>query len=404
MRAPAAVRRRGRAALAGAVALASALAAAGPDAPGARAAAGRPAAAQAPEPGWLGIGLVSLPGCPGGGPRACPPILLVGGIVHGSPAERAGVQVGDTLIAVNGRELEEGVADPAFETLEPGEPAAVVVGRAGGRDTLTVVPRARPDSLAVLRIGRPPGERGSPYRLAVPAPPAVLDSLARAVAPGELPDGPVAVHVVDADRVQRIPFRAHLDVPSPPPAGAPARWKRALEGRSRDAARSRLRELRAERPEARMDARAEARMMEARAEELRRRAAAWMEWVDDALQPRLRGVYDSMLSRARARLESVARADAGGAGNRVAGAAFQPLTPGLTDFFRGAEEGLVVLRVLPGTPADRIGLRPGDVVVRVGERRVASLPRLRRALEDPAAGTVVEWIRKGERMSGALRR
>ena len=90
--------------------------------------------------------------------------------------------------------------------------------------------------------------------------------------------------------------------------------------------------------------------------------------------------------------------------NRAAGAEFQELTPQLADYFPGAEAGLLVLRVIPGTPAGRLGLLQGDVVVEIGGERALELTVLRNALMGPARDLdlVVKWIRKGSEHRGTL--
>lgn len=90
--------------------------------------------------------------------------------------------------------------------------------------------------------------------------------------------------------------------------------------------------------------------------------------------------------------------------NRAAGAEFQALTPQLADYFPGAEAGLLVLRVIPGTPAGQLGLLQGDVVVEVGGERALEMAVLQRALAGPSRSTpvFVKWIRKGAEHEGAL--
>lgn len=359
------------------------------------------------RPGWLGVGIVSYERCPGerpsGSDAGCREVLVVGGLVHGGPGERAGVQPGDTLLAIDGNYLDEGLRDDAFDALKPGRSARLLVGRPSGRDTIVVVPGVRPDSVAVLQL-RPsaPGSPGAPaYALAVPAPAPVLDSLARAVltAPGAEAAVRPHVRVVEMERVKRIPLRVAPGAPTPPHPSAAAQQRREM---SRRAARMEDRAERAARHHEEVE-------------------AAWRRWADEELQARLRGIYDSVLAVARTRLDSLRElredrldslremreelaAEAWGR-RRVAGAAFQPLSAGLAEFVPGSDRGLLVLEVLPGSPADRLGLRPGDVVVEAGGRAVDSVAGLRRALATGAAGPmIVKWIRKGALMEGDLGR
>lgn len=61
--------------------------------------------------------------------------------VDGSPANRAGVQVGDLLVEVGGRKVVDyGDAVNAFFLLRPGEPTSVKVNRGGAEKMLDLVP------------------------------------------------------------------------------------------------------------------------------------------------------------------------------------------------------------------------------------------------------------------------
>ncbi|MEM4463716.1 MAG: trypsin-like peptidase domain-containing protein, partial [Fervidicoccaceae archaeon] len=48
----------------------------------------------------------------------------------------------------------------------------------------------------------------------------------------------------------------------------------------------------------------------------------------------------------------------------------------------GAREGLMVVRVIPGTPASKAGLREGDVILKANGRVVRKVSNLREAIED----------------------
>jgi len=54
------------------------------------------------------------------------------------------------------------------------------------------------------------------------------------------------------------------------------------------------------------------------------------------------------------------------------------------------EEGLLVVEVVDGSPADRAGLRPGDVLLTVGGEAVSNLSDLRQALDRHRPGDAVE--------------
>lgn len=79
----------------------------------------------------------------------------------------------------------------------------------------------------------------------------------------------------------------------------------------------------------------------------------------------------------------------------VAGAEFEPINEGLGHYF-GTDQGLLVLRVTPETPAARAGLVAGDVVVRAGGHAVNSVSALRQALARRDANVPVEVLRRGK--------
>lgn len=60
----------------------------------------------------------------------------------------------------------------------------------------------------------------------------------------------------------------------------------------------------------------------------------------------------------------------------VAGARVETVSEGLGKAL-GVDEGVLVVRVRPGTPAYRAGLRDGDVIVRAGGQRIATVLALR---------------------------
>jgi hypothetical protein len=91
--------------------------------------------------------------------------------------------------------------------------------------------------------------------------------------------------------------------------------------------------------------------------------------------------------------------------DRVAGARVTPLNPGLAEYF-GTARGVLVVEVAPGTPAAEAGLRPGDVLLRVGGADVDGLETLRRAVAAAPAdqSVAVILLRKGVRVQVALPR
>jgi serine protease Do len=92
----------------------------------------------------------------------------------------------------------------------------------------------------------------------------------------------------------------------------------------------------------------------------------------------------------------------GGRANPLAGAAVANLSPALAEEigFPGPAEGVVVTEVAPGAPAHRLGLQPGDVLLRLNDREVGSVRQLVQALDRGSRGWVVT-IRRGDRVLNA---
>lgn len=85
----------------------------------------------------------------------------------------------------------------------------------------------------------------------------------------------------------------------------------------------------------------------------------------------------------------------------VAGARVQRFSA-LKEYF-GVDSGVLVLSVLPGTPAARAGLIDGDVIVRAGGRAVTDPGHLSRAIER-ASGTIsLEIVRKHKKQQIVLK-
>ncbi|HLS28911.1 MAG TPA: DegQ family serine endoprotease [Opitutales bacterium] len=80
----------------------------------------------------------------------------------------------------------------------------------------------------------------------------------------------------------------------------------------------------------------------------------------------------------------------------------QELSPGLAKEF-GIEEGrgALISAVLPGTPAEKAGLQPGDVVVKVDDREIRDHIALRLIISQMRPGTThtIEYYRNGELQS-----
>ena len=276
--------------------------------------------------GWLGISF-RTPAAAAGGP------LIVESTYPESPAQRAGVQAGDTIVRWNGD------ADPRRATrdlrLQAGDTVRIRLRR-GGRDRdLAIVASARPGNLSdgrTIVIGPEElrerfGLRGDRIRVHV-------DSL--------------TVHADSLHQRLRLMFRDSLG--------------------------PRLRELEAIRIP-------DVEIFRARGDSALARA-------------RLRIMDgDSVIARALGSLPAGFDFALGARG--VAGAEFSDLTPGLGSYF-GADRGVLVLRVGSNTPAARAGLSEGDVVVRANGEQIASVRDLRRAVAAASNREVVlNVVRRG---------
>src|SRR5262249_17997865 len=72
-------------------------------------------------------------------------------------------------------------------------------------------------------------------------------------------------------------------------------------------------------------------------------------------------------------------------GGPMLGIDAEDLSGQLGNFFGAPDgQGVLVREVMPGTPAEKAGLKAGDVIVRVDGKRVASTEDLRSALRDAA--------------------
>jgi len=89
--------------------------------------------------------------------------------------------------------------------------------------------------------------------------------------------------------------------------------------------------------------------------------------------------------------------------NRVAGAQFIEVQPELGAYF-GVEGGVLVVDVAPGTPAAIAGLRPGDVVTRLDQVGVRTVEELRFGVSQAGDTLPVTVVRQGASLQVLLRR
>ncbi|MEE9576736.1 MAG: PDZ domain-containing protein [Gemmatimonadota bacterium] len=351
-------------------------------------------AARAPRVGqpWLGVGLETRVECPSGGKkRDCSRFLLISSVVVGSPAEAAGIAVGDTVVEIDGATPETAEFRRRLRRLEVGTAIEVVVGRVGERISLEVVPRARPDVVAMRVRARP----SAVWNWATPE--------------GEM-SLPIIVETADSAKASVWMFKNGDDrhvVIVPSKDG----WKVRIVERDAEGAYDDVRHLE-------VQVRDLEGYVAQNGEDMRRAWAELRERIRTELTPEMAALRDSVLAEARVKLEAVRKArSAYGSGRarvryappphlleatrRLAGAEFEPLGPELSH--DGLEQGLLVLHVIEGTPAYRLGLRRGDVVVEVGGTECSDVSDFRDAILGTTGGGVeVKWVRKGKVMKSVL--
>ena len=337
-----------------------------------------------PGGGWLGVGVESrIVGTPGGPVEQ----VVITRVEPGSPAARAGLRHGDTVIQINGK---PDVAT-AFQSL----PFNLSAG-----DTVTLLVRREDrDERIVVVAGQRPGR----YTLSWVVPADTLKRLtielmdsARAAAAS----GALRLRLIADSLRQRLALAAtaaELGQVQAAMHDSIARLQLSLAD-----AQQRMRTAWLIQPDSftafwffdSADAAPGARR---RAERAAVRVPAASAPVVDVLPP---------MNVAAVRAPDVQFIHLLGE-RGVAGAEFVELNPGLAQYFAGVTEGVLTVRVAPATPAARARLEPGDVVVSVEGRPVRSVGELRAALLNVGAAKPqevrLEVVRKGERQELVLR-
>lgn len=365
-----------------------------------------------------------------------PPI--VSSVVVNGPADRVGVEARDTLLTVDGLDVTTLEGREALLGLEAGVPVQLGLARASGRMTIQVTPEIRPAEPWMdvrTKFFGPPEEfagdaSGGVRVVRIPSLRARLDEvevrLESLSAHGnafvffhEDDEGSFKIEVGD-------PEKAHVILQRMREHDGRLAQARVVAGQRSDA-------------DGAQDGASGARV------EVRVDMPGYV-WENEELAKRLVRVRDSSFQSARVHLDSLVRlrAEVRTLGTdslgltlsvttrtdprgewayyvarrpvasqlrtlllsdlRVAGAEFRELGGSLAEYFEGVDEGLLVLRVIRDTPADRMDLRDGDVVVEVGGVKCSDVATLRQVMADAAhQGSVeVKWVRKGNRHTGRL--
>jgi C-terminal processing protease CtpA/Prc len=102
-----------------------------------------PAVRQDGKP-WLGVGLETRQECRADADRECRVIVLIRSVVVGSPAEAAGIEVGDIVVSLDRAAPESPEFRAGLDGMEVGKPVAIEVTRGGRPVAIEVVPAPRP--------------------------------------------------------------------------------------------------------------------------------------------------------------------------------------------------------------------------------------------------------------------
>jgi C-terminal processing protease CtpA/Prc len=310
---------------------------------------------------WIGLSFFNPPASSGE--------VVVAEVSPGAPAQQAGIRAGDHIVRWNDR---TDVADAIRSTsLQPGDTVRLAVSRPNQQReslwsvSLVAVPRSplpqemqrwlrsvRPDTSRIrafwpdslLRHWQDAGQFLWTDSLAVWA-----DSL-------WLPFARTPARMLHADSARAESLRRALDAVT-------------RQGQLSDSVRARTESIRRS-----------AETLEAMTRQLQRADSVRAE------ASRAAGMAISLV----------------GSRNGVAGAELTDVSPGLASYF-GTDRGALVLRVSPGTPADRAGLQDGDVIVRAGDQSVGTVADLRGVLAARGAGEVeIEFIRSGTRQTTTI--
>lgn len=339
-------------------------------------------------PAWLGVSY-ELRWVQDG--SSCTPRVVVDAVVQGSPAERAGLRAGDAIVALDGEPLPPGRLQAVAARLEPGDSVRLRLLRDGRKHEVTAIADRRPDRPVSFLVPRATGLRSS----TAPIIELTGDTLvAWNLSPG-LEQGRIRSYWVSR--------------------GDGRTEYRRLGGWSRSDLDRRVEELLicADSAQWQTDSwyatvQPDLRRVQERADSLRilitRRALE--RNVEDVVAPtpprpdptvQVYGPEGSYMFRVD---EHVAVGMRG-----VAGAELTALEPELAEYFRNVDNGLLVIRIAPDTPADRAGIRPGDVIIGADGRGIDSIAELRRVVALPDAADVrLRVVRRGRALDLTLER
>lgn len=294
--------------------------------------------------GWLGITLEPTWTLDGG---RCQPAVMVTRVMRGAPADRAGLRQGDLLLRVNGRHaMDEGLAWMA-NRLAPGDTVRLTVLRDEQEREFRAIAGQRPQGMPLVtaRVNE---------------------------APNAVMFGPQPSRVFRTGHDSIIVCSGDLTSALLPHAGVQV----AVSAARVDSLRQEI-----------------ARHV------LRARVAADSVFIDTVSRSYIVRVAPgggALVVAGSTVTPFVSPKDLGVGSRAVAGAEFTPLNQDLARYFHGAHQGLLVIQVVPGTPAARAGLRAGDVITRAGDEAIASIADLRRIVAFGPRPVALHIVRAGQ--------
>ena len=311
-------------------------------------------------------------------------VIRVTGIQRGGPADAGGVLPGDVLVALNGRELVSyDVWLNSLATLGPGQRARLQLNRRGAElETTVIVADQRPSSFSV-RLDLP--EFDSAWAALLQDFEELIESLPDTLGPGlevsasirgtarfRVDSGGVSLTLTDTATTLDIRSADSSRI-EPEPARVPE--EPVISGR--------LGSVDIEGIAGRIAVEAERTLTTDSSGFLR--TAADSDLVGQTPSSAARA---TQLSRAGAEVVLVSAVVLGGAQVRT-------LSSALGSYF-GVTSGVLIIDVLAGSPARLAGFRPGDVIVAVEGRELATLTQLRNDLVRGELPVRVTVIRHGE--------
>jgi membrane-associated protease RseP (regulator of RpoE activity) len=371
-------------------------------------------AVRAAGPGWLGITYdVRWLESDGG----CAATVFVDGVAQGSPAQRAGVRAGDVVRVINGDHTPAARLRVLPGLLAPGDSVRLGVERGGAVREIIAIAERRPDR----PTGAAPGVSASPL---LPLERRLSPASSQALtASRELP----VVYLASGDRIMAANLEAGRATgrvagywlvtgqEQPVYRSLPARPRTSLDVRVANLLSCAAEASRAlpGLPTVRGLVALDAGHIRERAESLRvviaQRANEHRDVVDRErllrdLTDARRAEIDAVLSQL---FDQLGAPRPPASGDDVFGAHVVAMEQELAAYFQGAR-GLLVVRVLPGSPAQRSGLRPGDVVTAAAGRPIATPADLRAVLAEPGPARTraieLDIVRQGRRQTVSLPR